>query len=268
MNARRVILLAASLALGLGVAARALDLGGLGKGLDLLNKAKAAKSNLDDASKLVASLGPEEERTLGETVALELVGRFGGLVRDEEIVRRVNLVGRALARYSARPDHPWRFGVLNSDTVNAFSAPDGYVFITRGLYRTAADDDQLAAILGHEISHITGRHALRIIETGEKGSVLMKHVSARSGDVRQADAYLNQVGLDTGKIVKFLLEKGYDHPTEFAADLNGRALASTTGYAPGALRSVLQGLQAQPGDTKKIFSTHPPLAERIKRLAN
>lgn len=266
MKARHLLFLSAGLALGLGIAARALDLGGLGKGLDLFNKAKEAKSNLDDANKLVSGLGPEEESALGETVALEIVGKFGGLVRDEETVRRVNLVGRALARYSARPDHPWRFGVLNSDTVNAFSAPDGYVFITRGLYQTAVDDDQLAAILGHEICHITGRHALRIIETGEKSSVLMKHVSAQSGDVRQVDAYLNQVGLNTGKIVKFLVEKGYDHPTEFAADLNGRALAVTTGYAPGGLRAVLQELQTRQGDSKKIFSTHPPLAERIKRL--
>ncbi|MBI2813823.1 MAG: M48 family metalloprotease [Opitutae bacterium] len=264
MNARPLLL--SALALALAAAGRALDLGGLNKGLNMLNKAKEARSTLDEASKLVAVIGPEEERALGETVALEIIGKFGGLVRDEETMRRVNLVGHALARYSARPDHAWRFGVLNSDTVNAFSAPDGHVFITRGLYQTATDDDRLAAILGHEISHITGRHALRIIETGEKGSVLMKHVSARSGDARQADAYLNQVGLNTGKLVKFLVEKGFDHPTEFAADLDGRALAVTTGYAPGGLRAVLEGLQARKGDPKKIFSAHPPLAERIKRL--
>lgn len=266
MNARALGWILAGLALGPGVTARALDLGGLSQGLNLFNKAKEAKANLDDAKKMTAGLGPEEERALGQTVALELVGRFGGLVRDEETMRRVNLVGRALARYSSRPDHPWRFGVLNSDTVNAFSAPDGYVFITRGLYDTATDDDQLAGILAHEIAHITGRHALRIIETGEKSSVLMKHVSAHSSDARQLDSYLNQVGLNTEKIVKFLVEKGFDHPTEFAADLAGHDLAATTGYAPGGLRTVLQGLQARPGDPKKTFSTHPPLAERIKRL--
>jgi predicted Zn-dependent protease len=252
--------------LSLVTTAVALDFGGLSKGLDLLNKAKETKSTLNDANKLVSGIGPEEERALGETVALEIVGKFGGLVRDAEIMRRVNFVGHALARYSSRPDHPWRFGVLDSDSINAFSAPDGYVFITRGLYQTADDDDQLAAILGHEISHITGRDALRIIETGEKGAVIMKHVSQRSGDLRQADAYLNQVGLNTEKIVKFLVEKGYDYPTEYAADQHGHDLAVLTGYAPGGLRAVLQQLQTRPDGAKKIFTTHPPLTERLKRL--
>ncbi len=254
---------------GLAGTAVAIDFGSLSKAADALNKANKAKEVVDtakDANKLVSGIGPEEERLLGQTVALEIISRFGGLVRDEEIVTRVNQIGRMLARYSNRPDHAWRFGVLNSDTVNAFSAPDGYVFITRGLYQMAANDDKLAAILSHEISHITGRHALRIIETGEKGTILLKHVSKRSGDVRQAEAYLNQVGLNTEKIVKFIVEKGYDHPTEFAADMNGHDLAANTGYAPGGLRAVLQDLQGKGGDSKKIFPTHPPLKERIKRL--
>lgn len=254
------------LALAATVLSPALDFGKLSKGLDLLNKGKEAKTTLDDANKLVSGIGPEEEQALGETVALEIISRFGGLVRDEEMMQRLNLVGLALARYSSRPDHSWRFGILNSDTVNAFSAPDGYVLITRGLYQTANDDDKLAAILSHEISHITRRDALRIIETGEKGAVVLKHVSKRSGDVRQVDAYLNQVGLNTEKIVKFLVEKGYDHPTEYVADQNGQNLAVVTGYASGGLRSVLQDLQARKDGAKKIFSTHPPLAERIKRL--
>src|ERR1700745_232769 len=122
-------------------------------------------------------------------------------------MRRVNLVGHALARYSARPDHPWRFGVLDSDTVNAFSAPDGYVFITKGLYQTATDDDKLAAILGHEISHVTSRDALRIIEGGQKGSVLWKHIALHSSDARQVDALANQLGQSTDRIVKFICEK-------------------------------------------------------------
>lgn len=247
-------------------AAFALDLGGLGKALQNPDKLKKGLDTMKDATKLVSGLGPEEERALGETVAVELIGRFGGLVRDEESTRRVNLIGGALARYSARPDHPWRFGILNSETINAFSAPDGYVFITRGLYQILADDDQLAAILGHEMSHITGRDALRMIEAGEKGNVLKRQLAMRSGNAREAEALLKQVGVDTGKIVDFLVARGFDHPTEFAADQHGHDLAATTGYAPGGLRAVLLRLQQVPAGPQKIFSTHPPLTERLKRL--
>lgn len=265
MSPRLILLAAATLGL-FAAAATALDFGKLSKDVDLLNKAKETKTTLDDANKLVSDIGPEEERLLGQTVALEIISRFGGLVRDDETMRRVNLIGHALARYSIRPDHAWRFGVLDSDTVNAFSAPDGYVFITRGLYQTADDDEQLAAILGHEIAHITGRHALTIVGRGEKLSIVAKEFSKRSTDVRQIDAYASQLDLSVEKIVKFLIEKGFDPQTEYAADQNGRALAAVTGYAPGGLRRVLAKLQQRGGDPKKIFSTHPPLKERIKRL--
>lgn len=234
-----------------------------------LNKLSKALDTAKDASKMlkgVAGIGPAEEKVIGDSVALEIVGRYGGLVRDEAVTQRVMLVGRSLARYSARPALDWRFGVLDSATVNAFSAPDGYVFITRGLYDLAENDDILAAILSHEIAHITGRHALKIVARGEFLSGATSLAAARSGEVRKVDAQLKQFNFGVGQITKTLFEKGFDPQTEYGADKEGRHLAVTTGYAPGALRLVLQRLQARTGDPKAIFSTHPPLSERIKRL--
>jgi predicted Zn-dependent protease len=234
-----------------------------------LNKLSKALDTAKDASKMlkgVAGIGPAEEKVIGDSVALEIVGRYGGLVRDEAITQRVMLVGRSLARYSDRPGLDWRFGVLDSPTVNAFSAPDGYVFITRGLYDLAENDDILAAILSHEIAHITGRHALKIVARGEFLSGATSLAAARSGEVRKVDAQLKQFNLGVEQITKTLFEKGFDPQTEYGADKEGRHLAVTTGYAPGSLRLVLQRLQARTGDPKAIFSTHPPLAERIKRL--
>ena len=103
-----------------------LDFGGLKKAVDTAKDAGKITKGL-------VGIGPEEERVIGGSVAVEIVGAYGGLVRDAAIMQRVNLVGRTLARYSDRPDLDWRFGVLASDAVNAFSAPSGYVFITRGL---------------------------------------------------------------------------------------------------------------------------------------
>jgi predicted Zn-dependent protease len=268
MNPR--FLVAGFLVLVMAPGLGAFDLNSLTKAIDTQSVTKAldtAKS-ASKVAKGVAGIGPEEERVIGDSVALEIIGQYGGLVRDEAVMTRLNLVGRSLARYSARPNLDWRFGVLDSDTINAFSAPDGYVFITRGLYELAGSDDNLAGILAHEISHITGRHALNIVARGEFLSGATSLASARSSDVRNLDAQLQQFDLGVGQITKTLFEKGFDPQTEYAADKTGHDLAALTGYAPGALRGVLTTLQARGGDPKKVFSTHPPLAERIKRLPN
>lgn len=251
------------------LSAFALDLGGLSKALGNADKLKKGLDTAQDASKVlkgVAGIGPEEERLIGDSVSLEIIGQYGGLVRDEATMRRVNLVGRALARYSDRPGLDWRFGVLGSDTINAFSAPDGYVFITRGLYALAETDDILAAILGHEIAHITGKHALKIVQRGELLSGLGSQVVKRSGNTREVEAQLQQFNLGVTEITKTLFEKGFDPQTEYAADQEGRQLAVVTGYAPGGLRAVLARLQQIPAGPRKVFSTHPPLSERIRRL--
>ena len=273
MNPRHPLIFAVLLALAAGPVRAQFDFSKVTKAID---KAKAISDTAKEAGKVakgVAGIGPEEEKVIGDSVALEVIGNFGGLVRDEDIMRRVNLVGRALARYSDRPELSWRFGVLAADTVNAFSAPDGYVFITRGLYRLAGTDDQLAGILGHEIAHITRKHALNIVRRDEFLSGGKSLLGKYSSDYREAssaagqvDAQLKQFDLGVGKITTALIEKGFDQPTEFSADQAGRALATLTGYAPGGLRSVLTQLQQPGAATRKTFSTHPPLKERLKRL--
>jgi predicted Zn-dependent protease len=271
----RCVVSAAVLAVAASASAQFGNLDKLTKALDKTKKGVDTYQQATKVAKGFTGIGPKEEEDLGDTVALELITQFGGLVRDEEIVRRMNLIGRSLTLYSDRPERHWRFGVLASDTVNGFSAPDGYVLITRGLYNAAKSDDELAGVLAHEISHVTRRNALHIIERDDAfkngTSLLVQHSSdARKfqGQVQQVDAYLNQLGLSSKKIVKTLVSSGFDAPTEYDADRVGRDLASTAGYAPGGLRAVLTELQTQKGDPKKLFPTHPPLAERLKKLPN
>jgi predicted Zn-dependent protease len=244
--------------LALATAATAFDLNKLNKAIELADPLKKVVKGM-------AGIGPEEEAAIGDSVALEIIAKYG-LVRDEAVTRRVTLVGRTLSRYSDRPDLAWTFGVLDSPTINAFSAPSGYVFITRGLYDLAENDDILAAILGHEIAHITGKHALKIVSRGEFLSGLAGGVIARSSDAKKAEAQLKQFNLGIAEVTKTLFEKGYDPATEFEADKTGRALAVTTGYAPGGLRLALQRLAQRTGDPKDLFPTHPPLADRLQRL--
>ena len=213
----------------------------------------------------VAGIGLKEENSIGGAVAIEIVARFGGAWKDAAATRRVNIIGKSLTRYCDRPELNFKFGLLNSDTINAFSAPGGYVFITRGLYELVGDnDDQLAGVLGHEITHVTQRHALKIIERGDIISGGLSGVS--DATAAKNDNFAELTGV-VNEVTTTLFEKGFDPKTEYAADKGGRALAALTGYAPGGLRATLIRLKL--GGANKstaIFPTHPPLAKRIARL--
>lgn len=271
MNSLRTFLtlIAAGLLIATPVAAQ-LDFGKLSKGLDKLKQGVDTAKDASKVAKGVTGIGPEEERNIGDAVALEIIAKFGGVVRDPETMHRVNLVGRALAQYSDRPELEWRFAVLASDTINAFSAPGGYVFITRGLYERADSDDVLAGILAHEIAHITNRHALKIVERNEAAAGGKSLLLKRSSEARQINSQVQQInsqlGVDLGGLVKAIVETGFDAPTEYEADRDGRSLAVTNGFAPGGLRAVLVGLRQSGENRKTMFNTHPALGDRISRL--
>ncbi len=133
----------------------------------------------------------------------------------------------------------------------------GYVFITRGLYNALPDDQ---AVLAHEISHVTKRHALKVISRGE----FMKGLFDAGGSVSNVGAFDQGVA----SITDSLFSKGFDPSAEFEADKEGRSLASKVGYDRSALLDFLKGLYAKEGDSKDAFPTHPPLSHRIQRLQN
>jgi len=199
-----------------------------------------------------------DEMKIGGAVAVDIVARNGGLVKDEEINHRVILIGKSLSTYCARPELNFRFAVLNSDSINAYSAPGGYVFITRGLYNSAANDQELAAVLAHEIEHIVKRHALKVISRGQ----FMKGLFDAGGSITNTSAF------DSGvqSITDTLFTKGFDPSAEFEADKEGRSLAAKVGYERSALLDFLQQLFKTEGDSKEAFPTHPPLSHRIERL--
>jgi len=206
-----------------------------------------------------SGIGIEEEMSIGGSVAVEIAAMHGGIWRDEEALLRINLIGKSLVRYSDRPGLPFRFAILNTGGINGFSAPGGYVFITKGAYTAAESDDQLAGILAHEIAHVTRRHALRIISRSEMLAGLVDVAAGTSQDFAPYDTSVDKVSTT-------LLKTGYDAGSEFDADRMGRELATNTGFDRNGLRDFLVKLQTLEPGKKEIFSTHPPLGERITRL--
>ena len=100
---------------------------------------------------------PKAEREVGYKTAARILGSTP-LVNDQELTRYVNLVGKALAANSPGQSYNWTFGIIQTEDINAFAAPGGYIFVTKGLLRQLTNEDQLAAVLAHEIAHVRFKH--------------------------------------------------------------------------------------------------------------
>ncbi|HZS12319.1 MAG TPA: M48 family metalloprotease [Nitrospirales bacterium] len=210
---------------------------------------------------LVAGLLPigyDEEQTLGASISLQIVARYGGVVADApELTRYVNLVGRSVAMTCDRPDIPYRFAILNHDSINAFAAPAGYVFVTRGLLKQITNEAELAAVLGHEIGHVTQKHMLKVIQRGKQLAGVAE--AGLSYANQNPDAYKKVIDSAVTK----LLDEGLDRDMETESDGLGVIYAARVGYDPTAYLSLLQRLRSLKGDDQAFFKTHPNFSTRI-----
>lgn len=219
-------------------------------------RAIGASDNLTNAMK---PIGFDEEKAIGGAVALMAVARFGGLDPDEKAQRYVTTVGDAVAAYSDRAAIPYYFAVLANKDPNAFACPGGYIFITRGLLDQIDDEAELAGVLGHEIAHVSEKHALGIIRRSKM----------IAGTAEVTAAYLDANPDVFDKLVKetanTILEKGMDKGKELDADRIGVDYAHRLGYDAKGLRDVLQKLEAKEANTQ-LAKTHPPAKVRVETL--
>ncbi len=230
-----------------------------------LQKVKDAKKNSDKAKKLKNAFGSKSEKEeiqLGGLATSTLLGA-AGLVPNAELQNYVNQVGLWVASQSERPDLPWRFGVIQSDGINAFAAPGGYIIVTYGLFMVLSNEAELAGVLGHEIAHVVQKHHLKELKKGSRLEVL--------GDVlaHQADAKHRK---NVNKLVdasKTVYTRGLSRRDEYDADRMGVVYVARAGYDPYAMLSVLTTLETIKSDSSNMAlftQTHPPLADRLSLL--
>jgi len=207
-------------------------------------------------------IGFEEEQSIGAAIALQVVARSGGTLEQPELIRYVNLVGQAVAQTSDRPDIPYHFAVLKDDSINAFAAPAGYVFVTNGLLKQVRNEAELAAVLGHEIAHVSQKHILEVIQRSKQLAGISQAGLAAAHQNPQA--FKNVI--DTA--VKKLLDEGLDQEKEIEADTLGDAFAARVGYDPTAYLALLTRLRTLKGDDAAFFKTHPNFSARIEAVQN
>jgi beta-barrel assembly-enhancing protease len=247
------IVLAALFVAGSAIPARA-QLGGLGKIKSIGDKAANAKEKYDDYN-----VTDDEEKQLGEQVSAQLRNRFG-VMQDEKVTKYVTLVGSVLAQASTKPKVDWKFVVLDTDGVNAYAAPGGYVHITRGLLGLMKNEAELAGVLGHELTHITERHTIEAIKQGKL--VNMGGEAAGSGGGLRQQFISRMAAAAFNKVFEGQFSQG----DENESDRIGSQLANKTGYAPNGIAEVLKKIQARNGsrsDRNGMFASHPSIKERI-----
>jgi predicted Zn-dependent protease len=250
---RRVIAwsVATVLAAGAGSPAAARQLGGVTKGLSMAKKANEVRD---------LSMTDAEEQELGKQVSDKIRTRYG-VVQDAAVHRYVNLVGLALAQGSTRPNLPWTFIVLDTDGVNAFAAPGGYVHITKGALALVKNEAELAGVLGHEIIHVTEKHTIHAIQKN-------KAVQMGASETLSNNSALMQKAV--GATYDNIVERGFGRAEENDSDEKGIVLANKIGYAPGGLGAFLTTLKDRNKDSTEkrgLFASHPEMQERLDRLA-
>ncbi|OZA24209.1 MAG: peptidase [Hydrogenophilales bacterium 17-61-9] len=224
----------------------------------------AAKQKVDAGQLGFALFGdysPEEENRIGKQISGNLLGAVP-LVRDDGLQRYVNRVGNWVALQTGRKNTSWHFGVLDTEDINAFAAPGGYIFLTKGLYRRLNNEAELAGVLGHEIAHVTQRHHLKVLK---KSSLIGALGQAASSKAQGSDQMVQNLIGNGAEI----MARGLDKDAEFEADRVGIVFAARAGYDVWGLPTVLQDMAALPAKdnrTSLLYKTHPHPADRLAAL--
>ena len=161
------------------------------------------------------------EIEIGRQLAAVLLGSKP-LYADMKVQRYLNQLGRWISLQSARPQLPWSFAVLDDPGYNAFAAPGGYVFVTRGLLERVGSEAELAGILAHEIIHVTGRHHLKALQAKARAGLLTQAVTSQINN--------NLGGAVSARLLALarnLYASGLDQGDEFDADRSGVAVLSS-----------------------------------------
>jgi len=244
-------------------AASAFDLGGFSIGGGSGNKDSKRMRHAQKLFKLVQAAMPisdEEEIILGKRVAAKVIERYG-IENAPEMTFYLNLITTAIAQRSDRPELAYHVAILATDDVNAYACPGGYIFVTRGALNMVDDEAELAAILAHEVSHVTERHivnALRNSKLMDVGADIAAEAFKTPGPLLDQ---MTQFATDA-------LFEGLDKSDEYASDEKAIDYLDRIGYDYPAMYDVLKLLEIRRkyGATKVLDRTHPTPKSRLQTL--
>jgi predicted Zn-dependent protease len=230
----------------------------------IVETSKAVRSSFADITE-------EEEYYIGRGVAALILSHYP-VYDNRALTDYVNTVGKTVVYSSTRPEiyAGYHFLILDTEEVNALSAPGGFIFISKGLLRRCRNEEMLAAVLAHEVGHVCAKHGLQSIKKSrliDAFSLIGQQAAKRYGP--QELAQLTTLFEGTlGDIVDTLILRGYDRKFEYEADELSVRFTAATGYTP---QGLVDFLQTMVGDSSAVsgkgwFKTHPTAEQRIERV--
>lgn len=249
--------------------AAALSLVGGCAGIDLTSVATIAAKTVPKVATASRPINDSEEYYVGRAVAARILGA-NRLHQDPQLTLYVNEVGQTVARKSPRPNtfRGYHFAVLDTPEPNAFACPGGIIFVTKGLVVMCGNEDELAAVLAHEVAHVANKDGINSISKARWTEVLTALGTETAKQYAGAGGQL--VTLFEGSIddvFKTIVVNGYSRSAEEAADAQAVKTLRKAGYDPGALAALLTKMSAKgSGGATGIYKTHPPTADRLAKL--
>lgn len=200
----------------------------------------------------------EKEVRIGKSIAKEIEKKYK-LLDDPLLIQRVTSIGKRVAAVSDRKDLNYEFNILDGDEANAFALPGGFIYCYKGLLDKVDSDDELACLLGHEIAHITAKHAIKKLQA-VVGYTLIRIITGVIPETAQMGK-----GLD---VAFEQILSGFSREDELLADRLGVRYAERAGFSPYNMIDFLEKLHRielkKLPRPKSYLKTHPYIPDRIR----
>jgi len=237
---------------------------------DVVVDTKAIAKETQVVTKSFEDITPQQEYYIGRTVGAMILEKYPPY-NNPAADGYVNVMGQMLAQASDCPETygGYHFLIQDSDEINAFAAPGGFIFLTRGMLRCCPQEDAVAAVLAHEIGHVQYKHGLRAIKQSRVTSALT--ALAIKGAKKYGDEDLAKLTEtfegSISDITKTLIVNGYSRSFENQADLAAISILQRTGYNPNGLVTMLNQMKTQLKPGRQDFAaTHPSPDSRLAEI--